>query len=110
MIEKDGNTLVNDDQLFLRGETGDDHKLAATPAYILLQLNKVQSLGEIVSNKLQLYLTSAGVAGLVMYYQKIIFNAARTTESKASYDRYEAAQIAKNPEVAAVAALSSTAQ
>jgi hypothetical protein len=106
IVEKDGNTLVNDDQLALRGETAFDYKLAALPAYILLDLNKVQSLGEIVSNKLQMYLTSAGVAGLVMYYQKVIFNAQRTQSSRVSFDRYEQAQVAKSPAIAAVAALS----
>jgi hypothetical protein len=105
IVEKDGNNLVNDDQLAIRGETAFDYKLAALPAYILLDLNKVQSLGEIVSGKLQMYLTSAGVAGLVMYYQKIIFNAQRTVASKASYERYEAVQLAKSPQVSAVAAL-----
>jgi hypothetical protein len=104
-IDKDGNALVDETSLALRGETQSDYKLAATPAYILLNLNKVQSLGEIVSSKLQLYLTSAGVATLVMYYQKLVFNPARTQRSKLSFDRYETAQVAKAPLVQGVASL-----
>ncbi len=110
-VQKDGNELFNDTSLAAQGETQDDNKLPATPTYILLNMNKVESIGEIVSNKVVLYLTSASVipANLVLYYQSIKFNSSRTQQSKLSFDRYQRDQVAKSPQATAVVAVGQSA-
>lgn len=103
-IQKDNYSLVNASSDALLGDTEYTYSLESAVTFILKKLNPTQETAEVISNTIQLYLTSAKSGGgtTTILYEQIKFDANKTAQSIASYNTFKSTKLNQDKSVQAV--------